>query len=102
MPTFLTTSFEHGPNGPIVLKLKETFPDAPFIARPGQINAWDNEDFLAAVSATGKTQLIVAGVVTEVCVAFPVLSAIEEAVNRHAKVTHLGGYDHLKLTHLHC
>ena len=78
LPTILTTSFEDGPNGPIVPELKETFPDAPFIARPGQINAWDNEDFLAAVRATGKKQLIVAGVVTEVCVAFPVLSAIEE------------------------
>ena len=78
LPTILTTSFEDGPNGPIVPELKETFPDAPFIARPGQINAWDNEEFLAAVRATGKKQLIVAGVVTEVCVAFPVLSAIEE------------------------
>lgn len=78
LPTILTTSFEDGPNGPIVPELKETFPDAPFIARPGQINAWDNEDFVAAVKATGKKQLIIAGVVTEVCVAFPVLSAIEE------------------------
>jgi nicotinamidase-related amidase len=78
LPSILTTSFEDGPNGPIVPELKETFPDAPFIARPGQINAWDNEDFVAAVKATGKKQLIIAGVVTEVCVAFPVLSAIEE------------------------
>lgn len=78
LPTILTTSFENGPNGPIVPELKQAFPDAPFIARPGQINAWDNEDFVKAVKATGKKQLIVAGVVTEVCVAFPVLSAIEE------------------------
>jgi nicotinamidase-related amidase len=33
---------------------------------------------VAAVKATGKKQLIIAGVVTEVCVAFPALSAIEE------------------------
>jgi nicotinamidase-related amidase len=78
LPTVLTTSFEDGPNGPLVPELKELFPDAPFIARPGQINAWDNEDFVAAVKATGRTQLIVAGVVTEVCVAFPALAAIEE------------------------
>ena len=78
LPTILTTSFEDGPNGPIVPELKEMFPDAPFIARPGQINAWDNEDFVKAIKATGKKQLIVAGVVTEVCVAFPVLSALEE------------------------
>jgi nicotinamidase-related amidase len=77
LPTILTTSFENGPNGPLVPELKAQFPDAPYIARPGQINAWDNEDFLAAVKATGKKQLIIAGVVTEVCVAFPALSAIE-------------------------
>ncbi|MFD0949736.1 isochorismate family cysteine hydrolase YcaC [Paraperlucidibaca wandonensis] len=77
LPTILTTSFETGPNGPLVPELKEIFPDAPYIARPGQINAWDNEDFLKAVKATGKKQLIIAGVVTEVCVAFPALSAIE-------------------------
>jgi nicotinamidase-related amidase len=53
------------------------FPKAPFIPRPGQINAWDNEDFVSAVKATGRKQLIIAGVVTEVCVAFPALSAIE-------------------------
>jgi len=78
LPTILTTSFEEGPNGPLVPELKELFPDAPYIARPGQINAWDNEDFVTAVKATGKKQLLVAGVVTEVCVSFPVLSALAE------------------------
>ncbi|MFU1517758.1 isochorismate family cysteine hydrolase YcaC [Vreelandella alkaliphila] len=78
LPTILTTSFEDGPNGPLVPELKEMFPEAPYIARPGQINAWDNEDFVKAVKATGKKQLIIAGVVTEVCVAFPALSALEE------------------------
>jgi len=77
LPTILTTSFEQGPNGPLMPELKSLFPDAPYIARPGQINAWDNEDFVKAVKATGKKQLIIAGVVTEVCVAFPVLDAIE-------------------------
>jgi nicotinamidase-related amidase len=78
LPTILTTSFEDGPNGPLVPELKEKFPEAPYIPRPGQINAWDNEDFVNAVKATGRKQLIIAGVVTEVCVAFPALSAIEE------------------------
>lgn len=78
LPTLLTTSFENGPNGPLLTELKERFVDAPYIARPGQINAWDNEEFVAAVKATGRQQLVIAGVVTEVCVAFPALSAIEE------------------------
>ncbi|RRQ20756.1 isochorismate family cysteine hydrolase YcaC [Thiohalobacter thiocyanaticus] len=77
LPTVLTTSFETGPNGPLMSELKEILPDAPYIARPGQINAWDNEEFLQAVKATGKQQLIIAGIVTEVCVAFPALSALE-------------------------
>lgn len=78
LPTVLTTSFEDGPNGPLVPELKAAFPKAPYIARPGQINAWDNEDFVKAVKATGRKQLIIAGVVTEVCVAFPALAAIAE------------------------
>jgi len=78
LPTILTTSFEDGPNGPLVPELKELFPDASYIARPGQINAWDNEDFVKAVKDTGRKQLLIAGVVTEVCVAFPALSALEE------------------------
>ncbi len=78
LPTLLTTSFEDGPNGPLMPELKEKFPKAPFIPRPGQINAWDNEDFVKAVKATGRKQLIIAGIVTEVCVAFLALSALAE------------------------
>jgi nicotinamidase-related amidase len=78
LPTILTTSFEAGPNGLLMPELKALFPDAPFIPRPGQINAWDNEDFVAAIKATGRKQLIIAGVVTDVCVSFPTLSALAE------------------------
>lgn len=93
LPTILTTSFEDGPNGPLVPELKQTFPDAPYIARPGQINAWDNEDFVQAVKATGKRQLIIAGVVTEVCVAFPALSAIEDGYQVFVATDASGTFD---------
>ncbi|WP_250460883.1 isochorismate family cysteine hydrolase YcaC [Microbulbifer litoralis] len=95
LPTILTTSFEDGPNGPLIPELKETFPDAPYIARPGQINAWDNEDFVAAVKATGRKQLIIAGVVTEVCVAFPALSAIEAGFEVFVVTDASGTFDEL-------
>ena len=87
LPTILTTSFENGPNGPLVPELKELFPNAPYIARPGNINAWDNEDFVKAVKAAGKKQLIIAGVVTEVCVAFPALSAPRTAMKSSSSPT---------------
>jgi nicotinamidase-related amidase len=78
LPTILTTSAETGPNGVMIPELKEMYPDAPFIPRPGQINAWDNEDFVKAVKNTGRKQLIMAGIVTDVCVAFPALAALKE------------------------
>lgn len=78
LPTILTTSAETGPNGVIMPELKDMYSDAPYIARPGQINAWDNEDFVKAVKKTGRKQLIIAGIVTDVCVAFPTLSALKE------------------------
>ena len=49
LPTILTTSFETGPNGPLMPELQTQLPAAPYIARPGNINAWDNEDFVKRV-----------------------------------------------------
>ena len=45
------------------------------MGRKGEVNAWDNEDFVRAVRATGKKTLIMAGVWTSVCVMFPALDA---------------------------
>ncbi|KAG2182618.1 hypothetical protein INT44_005597 [Umbelopsis vinacea] len=47
----MTTSREDGPNGSIMPKLKAKFPNAPYVARPGQINAWDDPDFFKAMYA---------------------------------------------------
>lgn len=77
LPVVITTSFENGPNGPFLQNITDMFPEAAYIPRPGQINAWDNADFVKAIEATGRKQLIIAGVVTEVCVAFPALSALK-------------------------
>ena len=41
-------------------------PNAPLIKRNGEVNAWDNKDFRAAVRATGKRQIIMGGIVTDV------------------------------------
>jgi hypothetical protein len=52
-------------------------PNASFIHRQGEVNAWDNADFRSAVKATGKKQVILAGIVTEVCTSFLALSLRE-------------------------
>ena len=55
-----------GPNGPLPKEIVEMHPNAPLIKRNGEVNAWDNKDFRAAVRATGKKQVILAGIVTDV------------------------------------
>lgn len=49
LPTILTTSLEKGPNGPLLPEIRSVFPNATLISRPGEINAWDNTDFVKAV-----------------------------------------------------
>jgi nicotinamidase-related amidase len=77
VPVVLTTSAETGPNGPMLPEIVEMFPDAPLISRPGQINAWDNADFVAAIEATGRRKIVMSGITTDVCVAFATLSALD-------------------------
>jgi len=86
LPTILTTSFQDGPNGPLLPELAEMHPDAPLIHRPGEINAWDNAEFVKAVKDTGRQQLLIAGIVTDVCVEFPTLSALEDGYDVYVVV----------------
>jgi len=41
-------------------------PNAPLIKRNGEVDAWDNQEFRDAVKATGKKQVIIGGVTTDV------------------------------------
>ena len=56
-------------------ELADAAPSAKYVARKGEISAWDNADFVKAVEATGRKTLVIAGVWTSVCVAFPALQA---------------------------
>jgi len=75
VPIITTASEPNGPNGPLMAELDSAAPSAQFVPRKGEISAWDNEDFVKAVRATGRKTLIMAGVWTSVCVAFPALQA---------------------------
>lgn len=92
IPTILTSSLDSGPNGPLMPELLEMFPKAPFIRRPGEINAWDNKDFVDAVKATGAKKLLIAGIVTDVCVLFPTLSALAEGYEVYVVVDASGTF----------
>ena len=95
LPTVFTTSADDGPNGPLLPGLTDILPDAPIVRRPGEINAWTNTDFVAAVKKTGRKKLIVAGVSTEVCVAFVALAALREGYDVYAVIDASGTWSKL-------
>jgi len=86
IPVVLTTSSQQGPNGPLPKEILEMYPDAPLIQRQGEVSAWDNAEFRAAVKATNRTQVIVGGIVTDVCTTFLTLALREEGYSVWANV----------------
>jgi nicotinamidase-related amidase len=75
IPVITTASEPKGTNGPLMPEIHEFAPHAVYVARKGEVNAWDNEDFVKTVRATNRKTLIMAGVWTSVCVMFPALDA---------------------------
>jgi nicotinamidase-related amidase len=92
MPVITTASVPQGPNGPLIPEIHENAPHAKYVARKGEINAWDNPDFVAAVKATGRGTLIIAGTITSVCMAFPAISAAHAGYKVFAVVDASGTY----------
>ncbi|HBI88610.1 MULTISPECIES: isochorismatase family protein [Sphingobacterium] len=78
IPVITTASEPKGPNGPLMTEIHENAPHAQYVGRTGEVNAWDAPAFVEAVKAIGKKKLVIAGVLTSVCVAFPAISAISE------------------------
>jgi nicotinamidase-related amidase len=95
LPAVITTSAEDGTNGPLLPVIRDHLPDAAMVRRPGEINAWSNEEFVAAVARTGRKKLIVAGVSTEVCVTFVALSAAAAGYEVHAVIDASGTWNTL-------
>ncbi len=92
LPVITTASVPQGPNGPLIPEIHEFAPHAKYVARRGEINAWDNPDFVAAVKATGKKQLIIAGTITSVCLAFPSIAAVQDGYQVFAVIDASGTY----------
>lgn len=92
LPVITTASVPQGPNGPLIPEIHQNAPHAQYVARKGEINAWHNEDFVAAVKATGRKTLIIAGTITSVCMAFPAISAVAEGYKVFVVIDASGTY----------
>lgn len=79
IPVVLTSSQEDRLQGPLLPELREILPDAfeVRVQRAGLVDAWADAGFRAAVEATGRRDLAMAGVTTDVCLVFPAIQAVD-------------------------
>jgi len=80
MPIVLTTSQEDHAQGPLIPELETLLPEAfaARVRRAGIVNAWNDPNFRSAVEATGRRNLIMAGLTTDDCLVFPSIDAVEQ------------------------
>jgi nicotinamidase-related amidase len=80
LPVVLTSSMEEHAQGPLLNELESILPSAfaGRVKRAGIVNAMDDENFAAAVKATGRKKLIIAGVTNDVCTVYPALSLVRD------------------------
>jgi|SRR5664279_5018951 len=80
MPIVMTASMEDHIQGPLAPSLQQVAPEAyqARVKRLGIVNAWADPNFKAAVAATGRKQLVMAGVTTDICLVFPSINAVDD------------------------
>ncbi|MGF1735929.1 isochorismatase family protein [Photobacterium satsumensis] len=83
MPLVLTSSMEDQAQGPLFEELQQAVPEAfeQRVQRAGIVDAMKDPAFSETVKATGKQNLIIAGITTDVCVVYPAITAILEGYN---------------------
>jgi nicotinamidase-related amidase len=90
VPVVLSTVYvKHGMQG-TNRELRDALPGVPEIDRT-TMNAWEDPDFRAAVAKTERKNLVIAGLWTEVCVAFPALDALHEGYEVYFVADAIGG-----------
>src|SRR5579863_4433234 len=91
LPVVLATvNVATGLNQPTIHQITDILTDAKSIDRTA-INAWEDEDFVRAVRATGRKKLIMAALWTEVCLVHPALDAIAEGFEIYPVVDCVAG-----------
>jgi len=76
LPIVVSTSASKVYSGPLLPDLHVLIPDQPSLERKN-MNAWEDPAVKAAIEATGRKKLIFSGMLTEACISFAVLSALE-------------------------
>jgi nicotinamidase-related amidase len=91
LPVVLSTvNVGTGRNQPTIHQITDVLADVQPIDRTS-INAWEDEDFVRAVKATGRRKLVMAALWTEVCLVHPALDALRDGFDVHAVIDCVGG-----------
>ncbi|HXE67421.1 MAG TPA: hydrolase [Rhodanobacteraceae bacterium] len=91
LPVVLSTvNVNTGRNQPTIHQISEVLAGVRPIDRTS-INAWEDEDFVRAVKATGRRKLIMAALWTEVCLVHPALDAIKDGFEVYPVIDCVGG-----------
>jgi nicotinamidase-related amidase len=77
LPVVLSTVESKSFSGNIWPQLQTLFPKQVPVER-SSMNSWDDKNFVAAIEKTGRKKIVLAGLWTEVCVAFPTVQAIHD------------------------
>jgi nicotinamidase-related amidase len=85
IPVIMGTSWPQGPNGPTMPELKALFPEVDVIDR-SFVNFWNDARSKQAVEKTGRKKLVISGLATEVCAAFPAISALNDGYETYVVV----------------
>jgi nicotinamidase-related amidase len=75
VPTVLTSVETESFSGYIVPQLLDVFPGQAVVER-SSMNSWDDQGFRKAIEATGKKNILLTGLWTEVCITWPTLDML--------------------------
>ena len=95
LPIVVTTTARDSLWGPTFPELVEALPGIQIIDR-STVNAWDDPKVAAAIEATGRKKLIIAGISLEVCAAFPAITAIGKGYDAYVAVDASGTFSDTK------
>jgi nicotinamidase-related amidase len=96
LPLVVTTTAADSMWGPVIPELAAVLPDDLDILDRSTVNAWDDRRVNAAIRATGRNKLIITGISTEVCLAFPAISATAENLDAYAVIDASGTFSQTK------
>src|ERR1700741_3677434 len=80
VPTVLTSVETESFSGYVFPQLLDVFPGQPIVER-SSMNSWDDGAFRKAIEATGRKNILLTGLWSEVCITWPTLEMLEAGYN---------------------